>query len=443
MRLAGKLAYSSGALAMALSSQAFAAYILFFYVDVVKLPSYLAAIGMLIFGIWNAINDPLVGFISDHTRSRWGRRIPYIALGAIPFGFVYFLVWNPPFDAYSNVSFLFLYFVLIICLFDGLYTMTMLNWSSLYPEMFSSLKERSQVNAIRQTFAMIGLALGVAVPPLIYGAMGWGKMGQIFGIVIVVSLLVSLLGSREHIEYSQEKQLSLWDSIGNTFKNRSFLTFAVSNLFVQYSFVMILASVPFFAKYILDVKTTQTAAILAMAFLPAIPMLYVWKALAVRVGAKRCFMTAIVLMIFSLIPLFFVSTFGDTLIVAAFIGFSIAGFILAADVILSDVVDADEVHTNTRREGMYFGFHTFITRLAIGLEALSIGFIFSKTGYNPYVYTQTSEFLAGLRILIAGLPITALVLAFLIISLYPLVGKDKMKAMQAKLKVVHIKKGVE
>ena len=89
--LSRKLAYSFGAIATALSYQAFSTYIFFFYVDVIQLPSYLAAIGMLVFAIWNAVNDPLAGYISDHTRSRWGRRIPYIALGAVPFGIIYFL----------------------------------------------------------------------------------------------------------------------------------------------------------------------------------------------------------------------------------------------------------------------------------------------------------------------------------------------------------------
>src|SRR3989338_3166826 len=159
-----KLAYSFGAVATALSYQAFSTYIIFFYVDSMKLPPYLAGIGMLIYAVWNAVNDPIAGFISDHTRTRWGRRIPYIALGIIPFGLVYFLLWIPPFGAIDQVFWLFLYFTVFICLFDGFYTVTVLNWASLYPEMFSSLKERAEVNAFRQTFGMIGLLLGVALP---------------------------------------------------------------------------------------------------------------------------------------------------------------------------------------------------------------------------------------------------------------------------------------
>ena len=235
---------------MALSFQAFSTYIVFFYVDIVKLPAYLAATGMLIYAVWNAINDPLAGYISDHTHSRWGRRIPYIALGAIPFGLIYFLLWIPPFTEYSQIFMLFIYFVVFICLFDTFYTITILNWSCLYPEMFPGLKERSQVNAFRQTFTMFGLLLGVALPPIIYGSLGWGVLGAVFGVLIAVSLLIVLFGSREHVQYCQEKQLSFWLSFKYTFQNSSFLTFVFANFFVQFSFLMVLATVPFFTKYV-------------------------------------------------------------------------------------------------------------------------------------------------------------------------------------------------
>ena len=441
MNISRKLAYSFGAVATALSYQAFSTYIIFFYVDVVKLPAYLAAIGMLIYGVWNAINDPLAGYISDHTHTRWGRRIPYILFGAIPFGIIYYFLWVPPFTDFSQAMSLFFYFVIFICLFDGFYTVTILNWASLYPEMYPSLRERSEVNAYRQTFGMLGLILGIAVPPLIYGSIGWGWMGAIFGSIIAASLLIALWGSREHMEYSRQKQLPLWRSFKATLKNRSFFTFVFSNLFVQYTFTIILATIPFFAKYVLDVGTQQTVAILAGAFLSAIPMLYVWGRLTVRFGAKNCFMTAMLLLALFLVPLFFVKTFWATFLTSLLIGVGLAGFILIVDVIISDIIDEDETNTGTRREGMYFGVNAFITRFAIGLEAFSIGVVFFLTGYNPYVYTQSPAFLSGLRLLIAGLPIIALFLALGIIWFFPLSG-ERLAELKNQLAGIHAQKGI-
>jgi len=440
--LKSKLAYSVGAVAAALSSQAFAAYIIFFYVDIIKLPPYLAAIGMVIFAVWNAINDPIAGFVSDHTHSRWGRRIPYIAFGAIPLGLVYFLLWSPPFTGLNQVGLLFVYFVSTICLFDLFYSFTFINWSALYPEMFTTLKERSTVNALRQTFVFIGFIFGVALPPAIYSSFGWPAMGAIFGFIIAVCLLISLLGSREHIQYSREKQLALWPSIVATFKNRSFMTFVFANLFAQTAFLMVLASLPFFGKYILDVAPVDITVVLAIAFLIALPMLYVWRYVSVKLGAKKTFMAAVLVTGLSLLPLFLVRSIDEVMLPTIFIASGIAGILMMVDIILSDIIDEDELHTGTRREGMYFGIHAFILRFSLGLQGLVMAGVFIFTTYNPYVYTQTREFVTGLRWLIAGFPALALILSFVIISYYPLVGKTTFKKLHKDLEKLHDKKGV-
>ncbi|MBI5399604.1 MFS transporter [Candidatus Saganbacteria bacterium] len=437
-----KLAYSFGALATALAYQAFAAYIIFFYVDVVKLPPYLAALGMLIYALWSTLSDPLIGYLSDHTRTRWGRRLPYIAFGALPLGVIYFLLWAPPFTALDQVFPLFLYFVFFICLFDVFYTITVLNWSALFPEMFASLKERSQVNAFRQGFNMMGLIFGIALPPLVYGRLGWGWLGVIFGSVITFMLLVALWGSREHLAFSREKQLPFLASVKATFRNRSFLTFAAANFFVQFAFTLIMAAIPFFAKYVLHEGTQGTAGLLAAAFLAALLFLYVWEKITIHAGAKRAYSAAICLLAFTLLPLFYAQSFNLTLILAFIIGFGLSGLILISDLLLADVIDEDELKTGTRREGMYLGANAFITRFAIGLEALSIGIIFSVCGYNPYVFSQPQTFFIGLRWLLAGLPFTALGIAFIIIKFYPLSGqalrREKRDVME-----LHLRKGVK
>jgi GPH family glycoside/pentoside/hexuronide:cation symporter len=436
-----KLAYSIGAVATALSYQAFSTYIIFFYVDVMKLPAFLAGVAMVFYAVWNAVNDPLAGYLSDRTRTRWGRRIPWIAGGAVPFGIVYYLLWVPPFQGVEQPFLLFLYFLFIICLFDGLYSFTILNWSSLYPEMYPGLEERAQVNSFRQSFGMIGLVIGISLPPLIYGRFGWPWMGALFGSITAAALLITLFGSFEKKQFSQDEPLGLKAALKATFKNRSFLSFVFANLLVQYTFTIILATIPFFAKYILGSGPLQTSAILAAAFLTAIPMLFVWRMLTVKFGAKYCFMASMLVLAMALVPLLFAKLFIAVLITAAFIGSGLAGFILVADLIISDIIDEDEVATGTRREGMFFGMSAFVARFAIALEAASMSSIFLLSGYNPFVFTQTGAFNSGLRLLIAGLPILAMALAFVIMLLYPLAGK-KLEGMRVRLAEMHTRKGV-
>ena len=415
-----KLAYSFGAVATALSYQAFSTYILYFYVDVIKLSVPLATIGMLIWGIWNAINDPLLGYLSDRTKTRWGRRIPYILFTALPFGLIYFLTWSPPFSSFEQLP-LFLYFLTFICLFDLCYTITVLNWAALFPEMFRSLTERAEVNSYRQSFGMLGLMIGIAAPPLLFTTIGWSTMGAIFGALIAAAYLISLYGSKE--KPAEGPQPNLFLALKQTLINRSFASFVFSNLFIQYAFTMVLALIPFFAKYILRVPEQNITYIMLSALLVAIPGMFLWRYLAVKFGAKPVYRAAILAFLLSLIPFLFLSSLSGAMISAVLVGLSFSGIILISDVLLSDVIDEDVLNSGARREGMYFGTNALVTRLAIGLEAASIGSVFILTEYNPVIFTQSREFLAGLRFLIAGLPIVALLLAHFLMRFYPLEGE--------------------
>lgn len=430
-----KIAYSLGAVATALSYQSFSAYIIFFYVDTIKLNASLAALAMSVFGVWNAVNDPIAGFISDRWRTPWGRRIPYIALGAVPLGLVYYLLWTPPFTS-SNMGQLFAYFLVFICLFDGLYTVVILNWASLFPEMFTGIEERAQVNTLRQSFGMLGLILGVALPPVIYSVYGWSAMGTVFGIIISVIVLITLFGSAEKREFTRDEPLKLKEAMVKTFSSRSFLMFAAANLFIQYVFTMVLAIVPFYAKYILNAGPHFTSAILLTTFITAIVMMFVWRYVAVALGAKAGYMWAIAILAFSLLPFLFISSLRSALISASLVGAGLAGIILISDILISDVIDEDELSSGRRREGIFFGFNAFITRFAIALEAASIGIMFTVSRYSPYVFHQTASFLSGLRLLLAGLPVIALIIAFSIMHYYPLSG-IRVREMRRELADLH------
>jgi GPH family glycoside/pentoside/hexuronide:cation symporter len=220
------IAYSVGSLGTTLSMQCFNTFVPIFYIDRLKLSPALFGLAMTIYAIWNAINDPLAGQISDRTRTRWGRRIPYVAFLTVPMVLSFILVWTPPFSvARGQMTQLFLYFTFIICLLDGLWTFVVLNYTSLFPEMYPNEKQRASVSAWRQVFTVVGLLVGVALPPLLYGPLGWPLTALIFAVVTGVSLLVSLAGSHEAKEFSQEEPLRLRAALLATFKNKSFLLF--------------------------------------------------------------------------------------------------------------------------------------------------------------------------------------------------------------------------
>jgi GPH family glycoside/pentoside/hexuronide:cation symporter len=131
-------------------------------------------------------------------------------------------------------------------------------------------------------------------------------------------------------------------------------------------------------------------------------------------------MAAIIEFLLALIPFLFIRTQNAAVITSGFLGIGLAGVILLSDVLISDVIDYDRTRTGVRREGMYFGVNAFVCRFAIAMEAASIGLIFMSTRYNPIIFSQTKEFLMGLRILVAALPMAALSVAFGIMIFYPL-----------------------
>jgi GPH family glycoside/pentoside/hexuronide:cation symporter len=436
-----KLAYSLGAIATSLSYQTFSTYIIFFYVDVLKLPIQMAGIAMLIYAGWNAINDPLAGYLSDITRSRFGRRIPYIALGGIPLGLVFFLLWIPPFTGMGQELSLFIYFLSMICLFDAFYSVAAINWTALYPEMFSSIEERTQVNSFRQTFVMIGLLAGVSLPPMIYNYLGWSKLGMIFGAVISLAMIIALLGSREKNQFSADPPLAPWKALKATLTRRSFLLFSAANFFVQVTFITVLATIPFYAKYVLGAGPLLITQLLLTGMLAAIGALFVWRRITVKIGLKTSFLIIALLQIGFFLLLLFAGTLALVFLATLLIGTGIAGFNLLSDIFVSDIVDEDETITGTRREGVFFGIGAFINRFAIMLETFAMSTVFILSGYSPYVHSQSSFFQSGLKFLIAGLPIVALMAAFAIMWFYPLAG-DELARMRGRLAEIHQQKGV-
>jgi GPH family glycoside/pentoside/hexuronide:cation symporter len=128
---------------------------------------------MVIYGIWNAINDPLLGQISDRTRTKRGRRIPYVLWGSLPFALAFMLVWLPTKSWFGGDSVkLFIYFIIAVFLYDGLYTLVILNWTAIFPEMYKTQEERTRVSALRQVLGVLGSIIGSVLPPLLYNKIG-------------------------------------------------------------------------------------------------------------------------------------------------------------------------------------------------------------------------------------------------------------------------------
>jgi GPH family glycoside/pentoside/hexuronide:cation symporter len=434
-----KILYSCGALGTSLSYLAFGTYIQFLYIDVLGLKASLVGIGWSLYGIWNAFNDPVAGFLSDNTRTRFGRRIPWIASAFIPLGLFFYLLWVPPSPLIEGGDIpLFIYFIGIVLVFDTLWTFAVMNWTALFPEMIREEKERATVSGMRQAFTVVGLLLGVALPPILVGA-DWGGRGTMalsFGVITSVSLGLSLLGSRENPKSQHEKQPPLIPALVATFKNNAFRWFIVANLHKEFIVIMLQATTPFWAKYVLNIQQPielfgqmfsvelQNSLLLGSIFIMTLPGIPFWTWAAKRFGSRRGWQISQATFALSLLSIYVANNFNQAIIGTAVIGVSLAGLLVFPDLLISDIIDEDETITGARREGVYFGINGFLIRFAFTMQGITTAVILSVSNYLPaesgVAQVQPATAVFGIRAMIALIPILASLVTIAALQFYPL-----------------------
>lgn len=409
-----KIAYSFNQVGVNLVWQAFNTVAVFYYVSVLHVSATKISAVMVVFGIINAFLNLLAGQISDQTNTRFGRRIPYIALGSLPLVILFFLLFHPLVHG-SNV--LLIYFFIVTLLFDACYTFTVLNIGALYPEMYQSKKDRSSVAALQQMFGIIGLIIGVALSKSIGQSYGWSFMALVFGVITAISLYLSLYGSFENAAF-REAPLHFGEAVRQTFKNKLFVVYVLASLFIQLTTTMFVTLSSFYSKYVVPLSPTQSSLFLGLIFIVAIPFAFIWAKVAVKISNIQATLIATVL--YAVVACTFI--FDDhpisVIITGAFLGIGVSGFLVLLNILLADVIDHDALQTGKRREGMYLGMNGFIVRIGMSLQYAIMGIFFSVTHFDSNANQQTVSAIHGLRFLIGGLPILLLLIAFLLLSRY-------------------------
>jgi GPH family glycoside/pentoside/hexuronide:cation symporter len=430
----GGFLYSLSNLGTSLSSFVVSTYVGYFYIAVIGLPPRWVGWGLFLFSWWNALNDPLVGWLSDRTHTRWGRRVPYIGLLALPLALTFAAIWRPPVGG-GQVG-VAAYMLGAITINDLLYSMVALNVVALLPEMFPALKERAAANGWRQAMGLAGMLLGAATAPVIAEHFGWGATGLILGAAVGFCLLLSLIGIREHRVYAQARGPGLLQAFKDVVRQRPFLIFLGLSFLGRLALTTVTATVPFYAGYALGLGPRGAPWLLGSALLAAAVAMPAWVKLLARWGARRTLFAAELLVGLAFLPLLSARSRDAAVVTCVAAGFAVAGLLITPDVMLADVVDADHVATGRRQEGTYFGFTNLVNRLPNVLQALFIGEMLTWAGFDANLAAQPPPVLLGLRGLISLVPAAAMVLALLMTWLYPLHGPrlDSVRAEVAALR---------
>ncbi|WP_425144966.1 MFS transporter [Deinococcus sp.] len=409
-------------------------FLLLYYVDLRKLDPTWASVAITLFAVYNGLKNPVFGYLSDRTRSRWGRRIPYVRFAALPMLVSFALLFMAPFDGRSQPAALLAYLTVVWLLWDTCMASVSTGYLGLLPEMFQSYRERTDVALRMNLVQTVGLLIGLALPPFLAQKLGWGLMATLFAAVSGVSLWAGLRGLYERPESQQPQSLPLLAALRATFANRSFLIVVAALTMRFLATGTLAAGMGFFITYSLGIRSGGlTSALLAAAFITAGLALWPWNRLiASRFDARTTLMLAFGLLALAIMPLRFVQTLPAVIATTVLIGLALAGTILMGDVILSEVIDEDELKTGQRREGMYFGMSGLITNLGAALTSLMFGWVSRSYGYDPRLSVQPQSVAEGFRVFMTAAPVLGAALAALLLAFYPLHG-SRLRDLRAQI----------
>jgi GPH family glycoside/pentoside/hexuronide:cation symporter len=401
---------------------------LYFLTDVAGLRPDLAGWSVGISRIWDAINDPLFGLLSDRLRTRWGRRRVLLLFGAVPLGLSFMLMWVvPPFGQVG----LAIYYAVAFIVFDTVFTLVHVGYNSLTPEMTSDYDERSSLNGYRMVFSISG-TLGAIILATVLGwyitdpRLLYGVIGLVLGLISIIPPLIVFSVTHERPAEELPEPLPMRQALRETLGNHPF-RLVMGLYLLSWTAASILAAVlVYFANYYLGVPEQANYFVLvaqgsAILFIP----LTVW--LARRLDKRRAFIIGTATWIVVLLAIYSLSSGQTTLayLLAALSGAGIATAYVIPWAMVPDIIEYDQRRTGQRREGSYYAFASFFQKLATGAAIWAMGQALGWAGYitptlGQPLPAQPPQAVQAIRFFAGPVPAILLVLAILCAWYYPI-----------------------
>ncbi|TFG20075.1 MAG: MFS transporter [Promethearchaeota archaeon] len=466
------LAFGLGAMTDQMSHQMFQFLIFIYFYSVIGIKIESLALGFFIFAVWDSINDPIMGPISDRTKSKFGRRRVWILIITIPFALVNFFLFFFP-GLHTQPDWVkTTYFIVIIMLYDLFYTIFSTNQLALFPEMFKTEKERSRANMWKNIMTIIGVLIGFVMPTLFIGSevaptVILENLPQIFldraraelmprywitgGVVAILVLIGGFMffkfGMKEDpVELTQkESDPGVFHSLKMTFKNKAFIIFILANLFNWFVFKTLTTAIPLYGQFVLGFQEGDfmLTIMLLTAFLSATAFFPLMRLLGNKIGMRNAFIVSEAIWIVALIPFTFLREGGAWLglshntwavIFMGVNGIGLSGAMFFVDVIMGNIIDEDEINNGVRREGAYYGINALINRYSTIFSIGAIALVFAGQGWATYIINpsdiQGAALQVGIRWLMIGFTIAGILIVILLLSFFPLHGERLKKVKE-------------
>ncbi|PZV10935.1 MAG: MFS transporter [Pseudanabaena sp.] len=454
LTFAEKLAYGAGDLGTAITTNLLSFFLLFFFTNVAGLDAALAGLVLLIGKIFDAINDPIIGVLSDRTNSKMGRRLPWMIYAAIPFGLAFFAQWLVP---STDTKVLFWYYVIVGIVFNTFFTAVNLPYTALTPEITQDYNERTSLNTFRFTFSIGGSILSLFIAQVIFaffkdparqvgscnaGGTQYIVLGAVCAIISSISIYWCVWGikkraiaSNRHRLHNESldaetEELSFFEQLKIVFSNRPFL-YVIGIYFCSWLSLQITASIiPFFVVNWMKMQESDFILVTIAVQGTALLMLSVWSEISKRFGKKATYFMGSGIWIIAQAGLFLLQE-GQVVqlyILAIMAGCGVSTAYLIPWSMIPDVTDLDELETGQRREGIFYAFMVLLQKfgLAGALFLLGLGLSWAKFQESvpcQPLPTQPDSALLAIRIAIGPLPTIALIIGLGLAYFYPITSE--------------------
>jgi GPH family glycoside/pentoside/hexuronide:cation symporter len=421
--------------------------IIFYFFEVeIGLPVALLGLALIIFALWNMINDPLAGYLTDRpfkwTR-RWGMRYPWILIGVVPTAILMFLLFLSPDADPSNPWPVFWYFLIISCLADTFFSIFTTHLNAGYTTHFRTDIERRRSSAINNLVpAILGLFWGFVGPlVIVYGDKQTFILSAFISLIIRFLLILLLIpGIRESEELKErflrgfennekkKERVSYWKTMKKAFKRRNFTTTFLVFLFLSLAGTLYGASGIYFMKDVLRLPLYFAIFTALGGFLGFIIFIPFWVNRMNKYGAPKVMKISLILIALSYIPLLWINSIEEAVFFSFTGGMARGAYTISLGPVAADVYDECTISDGKHQEAMYEGIRTFFFRSAIIFQAMIFTVVHILTAYNPDPEAiQTPLAVWGIRVHMGLIPaLLTLVSFFIMVKWYDLVGEKKL-----------------
>ena len=425
LSLATKLHYSVGQIGFQMLVSAISFYLMIFYTDVALVAPAVASSALLVGKIWDAVNDPLFGYMVDRTRSRHGRRRVYLIYGALPLAGLAAAVWMVP-SGLSPVM-AFIWIAVTYTLFDTALTLVQLSYSAMSAEMTTGYDERTSLTAFGSFGALLGFVLGsVAMPMIVKSASttqaGYTMAGAIFGVTAGACLGWVAWRVREpRARDTGAPDATTWSGVRAALSSRPFALLALGCGLARLGMTLATGAMAYFVVYQLQGSKNDVPRYLGGMLGVVALSIPLWRQLVSRWEKNTVYMAALTLAAAGFAWLFWLPANQPAAMwgAIALIGLGMGGHWVVPYSMLPDAVDFAHTPGQDRRTGMFYGLFGLVDKMARTIATAAIGWILQASHYVPNM-AQSHESLLGIRLVAGLLPAIFLLLALPFLWAYPI-----------------------